>query len=170
MQSHLFMANRWGKVETVTDFIFLGSKIIPDGDWSHEIRRCLLLGRKVMMNLDSILNGRNITLPTEVCIVKVIGFSSSHVWMWELDHKEGWAPKNWCFWTIVLEKTLESLLDYKEIKPVNPKGSQSWIFIWASSRNWWWTGKPGMLQSMVSKELVMTERLNWSEQTDIFHE
>ena len=57
------------------------------------------------------------------------GFSSSHVWMWELDHKESWALKNWCFWTVVLENTLESLLDYKEIKPVNPKGDQSWIFI-----------------------------------------
>ena len=57
------------------------------------------------------------------------GFSSSHVWMWELDHKEGWAPKNWCFWTVVLEKTLESPLDCKEIKPVNPKGNQSWIFV-----------------------------------------
>ena len=57
------------------------------------------------------------------------GFSSSHVWMWELDHKEGWAQKNWCFWTVVLEKTLESPLDCKEIQPVNPKGNQSWIFI-----------------------------------------
>ena len=56
-------------------------------------------------------------------------FSSSHVWMWELDHKEGWTPKNWCFWTMILEKTLESPLDCKEIKPVNPKGNQSWIFI-----------------------------------------
>ena len=58
------------------------------------------------------------------------GFSSSHVQMWELDHKEGWAPKNWCFWTVVLEKTLESSLDSKEIKPVNPKGNQPWISIW----------------------------------------
>ena len=57
------------------------------------------------------------------------GFSSSHVWMWELDYKEGWAPKNWCFWTVVLEKTLESSLDCKEIQPVHPKGDQSWIFI-----------------------------------------
>ena len=64
----------------------------------------------------------------DTCIVKV-SFSSSHVWMCELDHKEGWVPKNWCFWTVVLEKTLESSLDYKEIKPVNPKGNQSWIFI-----------------------------------------
>ena len=57
------------------------------------------------------------------------GFSSSHVWMWELDCKDGWALKNWCFWTVVLEKTLESPLDFKDIKPVNPKGNQSWIFI-----------------------------------------
>ena len=57
------------------------------------------------------------------------GFSSSHVWTWELDHKEGWVQKNWCFWTVVLEKTLESPLDCKEIKPVNPKGNQSWVFI-----------------------------------------
>ena len=57
------------------------------------------------------------------------GFSSSHVWMWELDYKESWAPKNWCFWTVVLEKTLESLLDCKKNKPVNPKGNQFWIFI-----------------------------------------
>ena len=57
------------------------------------------------------------------------GFSSSHVWMWELDYKESWAPKNWCFWTVVLEKTLESSLDYKEIPPVHPKGDQSWVFI-----------------------------------------
>ena len=57
------------------------------------------------------------------------GLSSSHVWMWELDHKEGWAPRNWCFWPVVLEKTLESPLDCKEIKQVHPKGNQSWIFI-----------------------------------------
>ena len=57
------------------------------------------------------------------------GFSSSHVWMWELDYKESWAPKNWCFWTVVLEKTLESPLDFKEIQPVHPKGDQSWVFI-----------------------------------------
>ena len=60
---------------------------------------------------------------------KSYGFSSSHVWMWDLEHKESWAPKNWCFWTVVLEKTLENPLDCKEIQPVNPKGNQSWIFI-----------------------------------------
>ena len=66
---------------------------------------------------------------TKVCLVKSYGFSSSHVWIWELDHKESWAPKNWCFWTVVLEKTLESSLDCMEIQPVHPKGNQSWIFI-----------------------------------------
>ena len=81
-----------------------------------------------MANLDSILKSRDITLPTKVRIVSY-GFSSSHVQTWELDHKEGWAPKNWCFWIVVLEKTLESPLDCKEIKPVNPKGNKPWIFI-----------------------------------------
>ena len=132
------------------------------------------------------------------------GFSSGHVWMWELDCKESWTVKNWCFWTVVLEKTLESPLDCKEIQPVHPKGDQSWIFIgmtdavvevpilwppdvknwlnvkrpwcwerlkaggegddrawdgwmaslawwtwvWVNSRSWWWTGRPGVLQSM----------------------
>ena len=75
-----------------------------------------------MTNLDSILKTRDITLPTNVCLIKALFFSSSHVWMWELDYKESWARKNWCFWTVVLEKTLESLLDCKEIQSVHPKG------------------------------------------------
>ena len=100
-------------VETVSDFIFLGSKIMADGDCSHEIKRCLLLGRKVMTNLDSIFKSRDITLPTKVH--QGYGFSSGHVSMWELDYKESWVQKNWCFWTVVLEKTLESPLDCKEI-------------------------------------------------------
>ena len=68
------MANRWGKMETVTDFTFLGSKITVDGDCSHKIKRCLLLGRKAVTNLDSVLKSRDITLPTEVCIVKAVVF------------------------------------------------------------------------------------------------
>jgi len=113
-------------METVTDFIFWGSKINADGDCSHQVKRCLLLGRKAMSNLDSILKSRDIILPAKVHLVKT-SFFSSHVWMWELDYKESWAPKNWCFWTVVLEKTLESPLHCKEIQPVNPKGNQSWI-------------------------------------------
>ena len=112
-------------VETVSDFIFLGSKITVDGDCSHEIKRHLLLGRKVLTNLDSILKSRDITLSTKVHLVRAIVFSSSHVWIWELDYKESWTPKNCCFWTVVLEKTLESPLDCKEIQPVHPKGDWS---------------------------------------------
>ena len=95
-----------------------------DGDWSHEIQRHLLLGRKAMTNLDSTLKKRETSLYQQS-----YDFSSSHVWMWELEHKDGWVPKNWCFLIVVLEKTLESPLDNKEIKPVNPRGNQPWIFI-----------------------------------------
>ena len=94
---------------------------------SHEIKRCLLLGRKVMTNLDSIFKSRDITLPTRVHLVKAMGFSSGHVWMWVLDCEESWALKNWCFWTVVLEKTLESPLDCKEVQPVHSKGDQPWV-------------------------------------------
>ena len=115
-------------VETVTDFIFGGSKITADGDCSHESKRHLLLGRKAMTNPDSILKSR-CYFANKSPSSQSYGFSSSHVWMWELDYKESWALKNWCFRTVVLEKTLESPLDCKEIKPVNPKENQSWIFI-----------------------------------------
>ena len=96
---------------------------------SHEIKRRLLLGKKIMTNLHSIFKSRDITLPTKSPSNQDHGFSSGHVWMWELDYKESWAPKNWYFWTVVLEKTLESPLDCKDIQPVHPKGDQSWVFI-----------------------------------------
>ena len=102
-------------METVIDFILGGFKITADGDCSHEIKRCLLLGRKAMTNLDSILKSRDITLPSS----QTYCFPSSHVWKWELDHKEDWVPKNWCFWTVVLKKTLESPLNCKEIQPAH---------------------------------------------------
>ena len=117
-----------GTVETVTDIISGGCKITADGDCSHEIKRRLLPGRKFMTNLDSILKSRH-CFANKPLSSQSYGFSSSQVWMWELDYKENWAPKTWCFWTVVLEKTLESPLDCKEIQPLNPKGSQSWIFI-----------------------------------------
>ena len=139
------MKKLWKQWEILFYFIF-GSKITEDGDCSHEIKRCLLLGRKAMTNLDSILKSRDRGLSSQSC-----GFSSSHVWMWELDSKDSWAQKNWCFWTVVLEKTLESPLDCTEIKPVNPKGNQSWIFIgrtddetpilWPPDAKNWLTGK-----------------------------
>ena len=145
------------------------------------------------------------------------GFFSSHVWILELDYKENWAPKNWCFWTVVLEKTLESHLDNKEIQPVHLKGNQSWKFIgrmlklkfqyfrsltqlkrpwcwerlkaggegddrgwdgwmasptqwtwvWVSSGSRWWTGKPGMMQSMGLQRVIhdWATELNWTERT-----
>ena len=169
-----------------------------------------------MTNLDSILKNRDIPLPTKACLVKAMVFPS-HVWMWELDYKESWVPKNWCFWTVVLEKTLESPLDCKEIQPVHPKGNQFWIFIgrtdaeaetdtlatwceelthwkrswcwerlkaegegdnrgwngwmapptqwtwvWASSGSWW-TGKPGMLQSVHGVTKSLTWLSDWTE-------
>ena len=115
-------------METVADFILGGSKITADGDSSLEIKRSLLLGRKAMINLDTILKSRDIAANKCLCS-QGCGFSCSHVWMWGLDHKKSWAPKNWCFWTVALEKTLEGPLDCKEIQPVNPERNQSWIFI-----------------------------------------
>ena len=116
-------------METGTDFIFLGSKITADGDCSHEIERRLLLGRKAMTNLDSILKRRDITLLTKIHLVKAMIFPliMNGCESWTI--KKSWVLKNWCFWTVVLEKTLKSSLDCKEIQPVHPKGNQSWIFI-----------------------------------------
>ena len=113
-------------MEIVTDFLFLGSKITADVTAANEIKRQLLLERKAMTNLD--IKKQRHYFDNKGPPSQNYGFSSSHVWMWELDYKESWASNNWCFWIVVLEKTLESPLDYKEIKPVNPKGNQSWIF------------------------------------------
>ena len=93
---------------------------------SHEIKRCLLLGRKVMNNLDKHIKKQRHYFVNKGPSSQGYGFSSGHVWMWELDYKESWTPKNWRFWTVVLENTLESC---KEIQPVHPKGDQSWVFI-----------------------------------------
>ena len=194
-------------MEMVTDFIFLGSKITADGDCSHAMKRRLLLGRKAMTNLDSILKSRDLALPTKVHLVKAMVFPVI-MYGYNLDYKESWVPKNWCFWSVVLEKTLESPLDCKEIKPFNPKeispeyswkdwcwswnsntlatwckelthwkrswcwerlkaggkgddrGWDGWMapmaqctWVWASSGSWWWTGKPGVLQSMGSQKV-----------------
>ena len=120
------MITSWQIDAETMETVFLMSKITADGDCSHEIKRCLLHGKKAMTNLDSILKSRcaNKRLSSQI-----YGFSSSHVWMWELDYKESWTSKNWCFWTVVLEKTLKSPLDCKEIKSVHHKENQSWIFI-----------------------------------------
>ena len=115
-------------VETVSNFIFGGSKITADSDCSHEIKRHLFFGRKAITNLDSILKNRDIAVPTKSPCSQSYGFSNGHVWIWELDCKESWAPKNWCFWTVMLEKTLECPLDCKEIQRVHSEGDQPWDF------------------------------------------
>ena len=115
-------------METATDFIFLGSKITVDGDYSHKIKRGLLLRKKAMINPDSVLKSRH-TFANKGPCSHSYGFSSSHLQMWELDHKTGLVPKNWCFRTARLEKTLESPLDSKEIKSINTNGNQPRIFI-----------------------------------------
>ena len=116
------MGKQWKQWQTL--FWGAGSKITADGDCSHEIQRCLLLGRKAMTNLDRILKSRDTTLSTEVCMLKGMIFP---VIIYGCENWTSWVLKNWCFWTVVLEKTLESPLDCKDIKPVNPKENQSCI-------------------------------------------
>ena len=132
-----------------------------------------------MTNLDSTLKSRDITLSTKVHLVK-LWFFCSHVWMWEFDHKEYWALKNWCFWTVVLEKTLESPLDYKEIQLVHPKGDQSWVFIgrtdaksetpilWPPDAKSWLIGKDPDAGRVWGQEKGMTEdeMAGWHHQLD----
>ena len=113
-------------METVTGFIFLGSKITTDSDCSHEIKRPL---KESYGKPRQRIKKQRHLFANKGPSSQGYGFSSSNVWIWELDHKEGWVPKNWCFQIVVLEKTLESHLDCKEIKAVNPKGNQPWIFI-----------------------------------------
>ena len=126
-----------------------------------------------MTNLDSILKSRDITLPTNVLLSQGYGFSSSHVWMWELDCEEGWAVKNWCFWTVVLEKTLETPLDFKEIQPVHPKGDQSWVFIgridveaetpifWPPHAKSWLIGKDPDAGKIEGRKRRGRQRMRW---------
>ena len=121
------MANRWENSGNSVR-LFLGApKSLKMVTAALKLRH-LLLGRKVMNNLDSILKSRDITLPTKFHLVKGMVFPVV-MYGWDLDYKESWVPKNWCFWIVMLEKTLESPLDCKEIQPVHPKGNKSWVFI-----------------------------------------
>ena len=115
-------------VETLLDFIFLRSIITVDGECSHKTKRLFLLGRNYMRNIDTVLKSRDTMLPTKVHVVNVMVFPVV-MYGCDMDHKESWALKNWCFWTVVLRKSLESPLDCKEIKPVNPKGDKLWICV-----------------------------------------
>ena len=119
----------YGKtVETVADFIFLGSKITADGDCSHKIKTLTPWKKNYDQPRQHIKKQRHYFV-NEGPSSQGYGSSSSHIWMWELDCEESWVPKNWCFWTVVLEKTLESPLACNEIQPVHPEGDQSWVFI-----------------------------------------
>ena len=166
-------------METVTNFIFLGSEITADDDCSHQIKRCLLLGRKAMTNLDSVLKGRDIIYRQRSIYMSKLSFPNSHVEMGELDHKESWALKNWFFWTVVLGKTLERPSDCKEINAVNPRGNQSWIFIgstnaeapilWPSEAKNWFIGKdPDAGKDWRPEEKGMTKdgMVGWHHQLD----
>ena len=199
------MTNRWGNNGNSETLYFFGSQITADGDYSHESKRRLLLERKAKPR-QHIKKQRHYFANKGLSSQGYV-FSNSPLGLWELDYKESWMPKNWCFWTVVLEKTLESPLDCKEIQPLHPKGNQSWIFtgrtvaeaetriLWPpdaknwfigkdpdagkdwrwekghqgsdgwmasptqwtciciSSRSWWWTGKPDVLQSMGSQRV-----------------
>ena len=152
------------KVEVVTDFLFLGSKITVDGYCGHEIRRRLLLGRKPWQCVEETL------LCHKGLYSQGYGLPSGHIQLWELDRKEGRTPKHWCLQTVVLEKTTESPLDGKEIKPVNLKGEQLWIFtgrtdaeaevpvLWSSDVNWQLIGKvPDVGKDWEQKEKRVSE-------------
>ena len=114
--------------ETVSDFIFLGSKITADCDCSHEIKRHLTPWKKSYDQPRQHIKKQRHYFAIKGPSSLGYGFSCGHVWMWELDCEEGWALKNWCFWPVVLEKTLESPLDCKEIQPVHYEGDQPWVF------------------------------------------
>ena len=133
------MGKQWKQWQT---FAFWGSKITAAGDFSPGIKRRLLLGKKVMTNQH--IKKQRHYFANKYASSQSSGFSNSHVWMWELDYKESWVPKNWCFWTVVLEKTLESPLDCKEIQPVNPKSVlnihwKDWCWSWNFNTlaTWW---------------------------------
>ena len=144
------MGKQWKQWQTS---FWGGSKITADGDCSHEIKRRLLLGRKAMTSLDCILKSGDIALPTKFHLAKVNSFFSSHVWMWELDCKESWALKNWCFWTVVLEKTLERVpwtarrSNQSILKKISPKYSLEGLMLKLKLQYWsldvknWLTGK-----------------------------
>ena len=123
------MVNRRRKSESSKRLYYLCLQNHCRWDCSHEIKRHMLLGRKSIAIIESILKEQRHHFASKVSYSQSYDFSSSHLCIWELDHKEGWELKNWCFQVVVLEKTLESPLDIKQMKPVNPKGNQSWIFI-----------------------------------------
>ena len=200
-------------MEAVTDFIFLGSKITDDGDYFHEIKKCLLLGRKVTTSVDSILKSRDITLPTKVCLVKTMVFpvvihgceswtikraewqrtDAFELWCWRRLLRVPWTErrssqsilkkisleyhwKDWCWsWnsnTLELTHIRKRPWCWERLKAGgegDDRGWDDWMAsliqwtgVWASSGSWWWTGKPGMLQSRQRIRRDWVTELNWS--------
>ena len=163
-------------METVRDFTFVGSKITADGDCSHEIKTLAPWKESYDQPRQNIKKQRHY-FANKGPSSQRYGFSNSLVWMWELDYKESWALKNWCFWTVVLEKTLESPLDCKEIQPVHPK-DQSWIFIGRTDaeaetpilwpKNWFLGKDPDAGKDWRQEEKGMTEdeMVGWHHRRD----
>ena len=207
------MGKQWKQWQT----LFWGFKITADGDYSHEIKT-LAPWKKSYDQPRQHIKKQRYYFVNKGLSSQGYGFFSSHVWMWHLDYNESWVLKNWSLWSVMLDKTLESPLDCKEIQPVHPKGDQSWVFIgrtdveaetpilwppdakswhlkrlwgrewlkvggegddrgwdgwmasptqwtwvWVDSGSWWWTGRPGVLQSWGCKESNITEWLNWTD-------
>ena len=205
-------------METVTDFIFLGSKITADGDCSHEIKRHLLLGRKVMINLDSILKSRDITLPTKVRLVKAMVFpvvmygceswtikkaecwriDTFDLWWWRRLLRVPWTARRsnqsilketspeYSLEGLILKLKLQSFGHamwrtdslkrpwcWERLKAGGEGDDRGWngcmasltqwTWVWVNSGSWWWTGRPGVLQSVKLQRVDTTEGLNWTE-------
>ena len=161
-------------METLTDFMFWGSIITADGNCIHKInKKKFPPWRKSYDHLRQHIKKQRHYFLDKGPSSQGYGFSSSHVWMWELDYKESWVPKNWCFGTVVLEKSLECSLDCKEIQPVHPKGNQSWIFIgrtdaeaetpilWPSDRKNWLIKKTLMLGKIEGRRSLGWKRVRW---------
>ena len=173
------MANRWGKWKQWQTLFLGGSKITVDGDCSHEIKRLLLLGRKAMTNLDSFKKQRH-CFANKGPSSQSYGFSISHVWMWELDYKESWALKNWCFWTVVLEKTLESPWTARRsnqsiLKEISPEYSLEGLmlklklqYFGVDVKNWLIGKDPvaGKDWRQEEKEMTEGEMVGWHHQLD----
>ena len=165
IQPHHFMANTWRKTGSCDRFSVLGSKSTTDRDPSREKKNTTQHNKTKQLapwkegydKPEQHIKKQRHHFANKGPYRQSYGLSSSQVWIWELDHNKGWSPKNWCFWTVVLERTLESLLDCKEIKPVNPKRNQSWMFIgmtdaeaeatilWPPNVSSWLSGKTLML-------------------------
>ena len=180
MWSHHFMKNRWGNNGNSGWLCILGLQNYCRWWLQPWNSKTLAPWKKSYDQPRQLIKSRDIILPTKVHLGKT-DFSSSHVWMWELDHKESWVMKNWCFWTLVLEKTFESPLDCKEIQPVHPKGDRSWIFIgrsdaeaetptlWPPDAKNWLTGEDpdaGKDWRWEEKGLTEDEMVGWHHQLD----